>query len=333
MKADLSLAVNLFFTVIAQNVAAATFYVSAANENSETFLYSVNSEDGTTQLIGPTVKRVRDLAMDSAGNLWADCDKALCSINTDTGEATIISANPYTGSYGAIAAAGERIFMARGYNSNSQKSGYYDTSTGVNSLNILFNNVGTSGNEKMTLSLGYREADDTFYGQLWGNLDGPDGGQGGGIVKLKDDGTAVLEPRSFAGWIHDIEFYEDVPYAVFGGVGADRPNAGNFGTLNIDTGEFSRIGTEPLIAGHSLTGLALARAIDSDGDGVNDDEDAFPNDPTETVDSDGDGVGDNADAFPNDPTRSAMPVPIMPALVLLLLAGLLGLLGGRRLKL
>ena len=81
---------------------------------------------------------------------------------------------------------------------------------------------------------------------------------------------------------------------------------------------------------------ANAPSPDSDGDGVNDDEDAFPNDPTETADSDNDGVGDNADAFPNDPTRSvlpAMPVPLMPALVLLLLAGLLGLLGVRRLKL
>lgn len=44
---------------------------------------------------------------------------------------------------------------------------------------------------------------------------------------------------------------------------------------------------------------------DTDGDGVGDNADAFPNDPTETVDSDGDGVGDNADAFPNDPTESA----------------------------
>ncbi|MEO1575658.1 MAG: cytochrome c peroxidase, partial [Pseudomonadota bacterium] len=44
--------------------------------------------------------------------------------------------------------------------------------------------------------------------------------------------------------------------------------------------------------------------IDTDGDGVPDDEDAFPTDPTETADSDGDGVGDNADAFPNDPTET-----------------------------
>ncbi|MBX2838746.1 MAG: hypothetical protein KTR35_17945 [Gammaproteobacteria bacterium] len=34
---------------------------------------------------------------------------------------------------------------------------------------------------------------------------------------------------------------------------------------------------------------------DSDGDGVVDAEDAFPNDPTESVDTDGDGIGNNAD--------------------------------------
>ena len=39
---------------------------------------------------------------------------------------------------------------------------------------------------------------------------------------------------------------------------------------------------------------------DTDGDGVPDSEDAFPNDENETADSDGDGTGDNADAFPND---------------------------------
>jgi len=44
--------------------------------------------------------------------------------------------------------------------------------------------------------------------------------------------------------------------------------------------------------------------IDIDGDGVNDEFDAFPNDATETTDTDGDGVGDNADAFPNDATET-----------------------------
>ncbi|MGS0730905.1 M9 family metallopeptidase, partial [Shewanella sp. 0m-11] len=45
--------------------------------------------------------------------------------------------------------------------------------------------------------------------------------------------------------------------------------------------------------------------VDSDGDGVPDSQDAFPNDPTETSDTDGDGVGDNADVFPTDPTEWA----------------------------
>lgn len=44
--------------------------------------------------------------------------------------------------------------------------------------------------------------------------------------------------------------------------------------------------------------------IDTDGDGVSDADDAFPNDPNESTDSDGDGVGDNSDAFPNDANES-----------------------------
>ena len=44
----------------------------------------------------------------------------------------------------------------------------------------------------------------------------------------------------------------------------------------------------------------LWNSIDSDGDGLPDDFDEFPNDENETTDSDGDGVGDNSDAFPND---------------------------------
>ena len=39
---------------------------------------------------------------------------------------------------------------------------------------------------------------------------------------------------------------------------------------------------------------------DTDGDGVYNDQDDFPNDASETTDSDSDGFGDNADVFPND---------------------------------
>ena len=40
--------------------------------------------------------------------------------------------------------------------------------------------------------------------------------------------------------------------------------------------------------------------IDTDGDGVKNDADLFPNDATETIDTDNDGVGDNADVYDED---------------------------------
>lgn len=58
-----------------------------------------------------------------------------------------------------------------------------------------------------------------------------------------------------------------------------------------------------------LNGEGISALTDSDGDGVADVDDAFPNDPTETADTDGDGVGDNADAFPTDPTRWEVEAP------------------------
>ena len=51
---------------------------------------------------------------------------------------------------------------------------------------------------------------------------------------------------------------------------------------------------------HLVKSLSLI-PIDTDGDGVIDTSDAFPNDPNESVDTDGDGVGDNSDFDPNDP--------------------------------
>ena len=43
---------------------------------------------------------------------------------------------------------------------------------------------------------------------------------------------------------------------------------------------------------------------DTDGDGMPDVADPFPEDPTETHDSDNDGVGDNSDMFPNDSSET-----------------------------
>ena len=53
---------------------------------------------------------------------------------------------------------------------------------------------------------------------------------------------------------------------------------------------------------------------DSDGDGVPDSQDAFPDDPTEWLDSDGDGIGDNVEAGPAQVNRAPdVPVLLAPA--------------------
>jgi DNA-binding beta-propeller fold protein YncE len=62
-----------------------------------------------------------------------------------------------------------------------------------------------------------------------------------------------------------------------------------------------QIGSEEVTA---PTASVTPPPVDTDGDGVPDAQDAFPNDPSETTDTDGDGVGNNADAFPNDASET-----------------------------
>ena len=61
----------------------------------------------------------------------------------------------------------------------------------------------------------------------------------------------------------------------------------------------------PTVFGNST--IQRFGCLDSDGDGLDDQLDAFPLDATETLDTDGDGVGDNLDAYPQDATRTVIP--------------------------
>ena len=53
---------------------------------------------------------------------------------------------------------------------------------------------------------------------------------------------------------------------------------------------------------------------DTDGDGVNDDLDAFPNNRNETLDTDGDGYGDNEEVAEGTDPNDADDAPIQPGL-------------------
>ena len=69
-------------------------------------------------------------------------------------------------------------------------------------------------------------------------------------------------------------------------------NAYSFDLVNIDDDD--RISSEELELLIAVCETTFD-AFDGDGDGVPDEEDAFPDDPDESIDTDGDGVGDNAD--------------------------------------
>jgi hypothetical protein len=84
--------------------------------------------------------------------------------------------------------------------------------------------------------------------------------------------------------------------------------SGNVDTTNV--GEYVLTYTATDSSGNTanIQRTVIVQAIDAndtDNDGVDDDEDTFPNDSSETADSDNDGVGDNADAFPNDASETA----------------------------
>ena len=100
---------------------------------------------------------------------------------------------------------------------------------------------------------------------------------------------------------------------------ADQTYLNDFDFKNIDT-DFDGQITYDEIEINEIVCESTFDAFDGDRDGVPDDEDAFPNDPDESVDTDGDGVGDNADIAPsvaNDVIYSA------GAVVFLMLIGVL----------
>lgn len=78
---------------------------------------------------------------------------------------------------------------------------------------------------------------------------------------------------------------------------------GTVRTVSIDNDSLNNSGQLALLVeyddGSGVIRKAIVRADplirDSDGDGVDDDDDVFPHDPGESFDTDGDGVGNNAD--------------------------------------
>jgi hypothetical protein len=120
-----------------------------------------------------------------------------------------------------------------------------------------------------------------IVGTIWEDLndDGDyDEGEGiGGVTVTPDKGTYFAVTGDAGGYAIPVTAADDYVVTFSG------PNLG------------SNSVTRDVTVGATSVQLDLLKGGDSDGDGVPDEEDAFPNDPTESVDTDGDGIGNNAD--------------------------------------
>ena len=106
----------------------------------------------------------------------------------------------------------------------------------------------------------------------------------GGVVNDGDGNLSGYAWGENVGWIN---------FSPTGGGVTIDPDTGIFG----GTAYGENIGWINLAptGGGVKTAWRAAAEVDSDGDGVVDGDDAFPNDPNETLDTDTDGTGDNAD--------------------------------------
>ena len=113
-------------------------------------------------------------------------------------------------------------------------------------------------------------------------------------VHVSIDGIEVYNYSASSEWIWDSSTYFFMP--------GEFTIAVSSCSITIDTYLLNNSTTSASGAVLDMVSSSLNGAcdIDTDNDGVGDDLDAFPLDPTETTDSDGDGVGDNSDDFPFD---------------------------------
>ena len=130
-----------------------------------------------------------------------------------------------------------------------------------------------------------------LVGTVWEDLNGDgdyDENEGkGGVLVMPDEGTYYAITGDAGGYAIPIEF-SGIFDVTFSG--------GDLGTTEI---------TQTVGFGTSSVLLDFKVGDDRDGDGVPNEDDAFPDDPTEWDDTDNDGVGDNGDAFPTNPDETA----------------------------
>lgn len=164
-------------------------------------------------------------------------------------------------------------------------------------------NVGISGGSNCINTFTHEIGHNFGAGHQW--RDGQSVGQFGfsGALLLPGKYSTVMssigtgdENRNYK-----LPYFSNVTLACGDRVCGDSQFADNARTINLIAAQNAAL-RESVFTDEVV--VPIRSVTDTDGDGVNDREDAFPFFPEETLDSDGDGVGDNLDVFPNDPNET-----------------------------
>ena len=203
-----------------------TAWASVADGN----LYEVDRATGAFTLVGAFGNTVRDLAIDRSDQLYGMCEGAeanvLCSIDTATGEATLIGSGTGLSTYfAAITFVGSTLYYVQ---NTGEGGGTIDTTTGVATPTAVpSDGVRSYG----TTALGY----DPSSGLLIGN-DCCDTGVGGqSLISFNpaDMSVVVLGIPTGTQQFHDFAVYSGVVYAVTGGGNKGLDDSDSFGTVSL----------------------------------------------------------------------------------------------------
>ncbi|MDB4491340.1 hypothetical protein N9212_02235 [Luminiphilus sp.] len=191
-------------------------------------LYEVDLTTGAFTLVGALSIVVRDLAIDTSGQLYGMCgnDNDLCTIDSSTGVASLVSSNTTDGAYPAISFIGSTLYYVR---TGSAGGGTIDTATGQSTdIGVPSDGSTTYG----STGLGYDPASGLLIGH-----DCCDQGVGGQALVTFDPSdltTTVIGFPTGTQQFHDFAVHNGVVYAVTGGAGQGLDDGGTFGSVALN---------------------------------------------------------------------------------------------------
>ena len=229
---------------------------------------------------GPATTLGRNLCVDDAGNIYVagSFDKSI----------TFVGDNAELMTLGQTDA---RNLDTNGFLAKYSPDGGFQWATEVSSSNIDYANavgLGASGNPVLS---GHISTGAVFGDETAGTTLKLMSGQSGFIATYSPDGEfiSVATPAGEGSGA-----FQDMEINTFGHICL----SGNFdGAVQLATEDNRFEFSEPGSFVAKLMGLV---SLDKDGDGVMNDLDAFPDDPSEWEDVDADGMGDNADPDDDD---------------------------------